>query len=161
MDIVETQPGHALWPQVALLVPDAAGWNADPEDGGDYRFLAAVGETGEVLGATATEIGTLLFGPLGEVPAGFLEDLEVREAHRRQGVGSAPLRAILDLAWDTGCESVRSNVDYDNPAALALYRKQGLGFIPEEDPDADDPQSVYATIAINPARVEHGYGSPS
>ena len=95
---------------------------------------------------------------MSDVPAGFLENIEVLEAHRINGIGAALLRDTLNLAWQCGCESVRSTVDYDNRAALALYRSQGMGFIPEEDPDAAQPEHCYAIVAINPKRVAAGYG---
>jgi len=68
------------------------------------------------------------------------------------------LRAALDCAWQAGCESVRSTVAYDATAAIALYRSQGFGFVPEEDPDADAPDRTYSIVAINPQRVNDGYG---
>ena len=158
MKIQTTQPGDAIWPQAAALFPDAVGWLDDQTDGGDYRFLAATDDDGTLLGASVVEIGDLVFGPMSDVPAGFLEGIEVLDAHRRKGIGGALLRATLDLAWQCGCESVRSTVDYDNGAALALYRSQGMGFIPEEDPDAAQPEHCYAIVAINPKRVAAGYG---
>ena len=159
MKIREANPRDGIWPQVAALVPVSVGWLNDPCDDGDYRFLFATDEGGNFLGVSVIEIGTLYFGPLSEVAAGFLEDIEVVEAHRKQGIGAALLQAALQLAWQSGCESVRATVDYDNSAALALYRSQGLGFIPEEDPDAPgEPDTTYSIVAINPARVIKGYG---
>lgn len=158
MKIQEAKPGDAIWPQVAGLFPKVIGWLSDPTDSGHYRFVVATDQSGNLLGASVVDIGNLVFGPLCEVSAGFLENIEVVEAHRRKGIGAALLHATLNLAWQCGCESVRSTVDYDNSAALALYRSQGLGFIPEEDPDAAEPEKCYAIVAINPQRVESGYG---
>ena len=158
MKIREANPDDVAWPQVAALFPKAVGWLNGATDKGDYRFLVAIDESDNLLGASVVDIGNLVFGPLSKVSAGFLENIEVVEAHRKKRIGAALLRATLNLAWQCGCESVRSTVDYDNSAALALYRSQGLGFIPEEDPDAPEPEKCYAIVAINPKRVENGYG---
>ena len=158
MTICEAKPSDAIWPQVAALFPEAVAYLDDPADDGDYRFLVATDKSGNLLGGSVIEIGDLALGPLAEVPAGFVENIEVIEAHRRKGTGAALLVATLDLAWRSGCESVRSTVDYSNSAALALYRSQGLGFIPKEDPDAAEPDLCYSIVAINPDRVQKGYG---
>lgn len=158
MNIREVKPNDALWQQVADLFPRAVAWMNDPSDDGDYRFFLATDESGAVLGGSVIDIGTLTFGPLSGVPAGFLEDVEVLEAHRRKGVGAALLRAALDCAWQAGCESVRSTVAYDATAAIALYRNQGFGFVPEEDPDAEERDTAYSIVAIKPQRVNDGYG---
>ncbi len=159
MKIHEVKSSDSVWPQVAALFPSSVAWLDDPKDDGDYRFLAATDDSGNLLGASVIEISNLVFGPLSDVPAGFLEDIEVLEAHRRKRIGVALIQATFDLAWSEGCESVRATVDYDNDAALALYRSQGMGFIPEEDPDATgEPATTYAIVAINPDRVTKGYG---
>ncbi len=159
MNIREVKSGDGVWPQVAALFPSAVAWLDDPQDDGDYRFLAAIDDSDHLLGASVIEISNLVFGPLSDIPAGFLENIEVLEAHRRKGVGAAILNATFKLAWAADCESVRATVDYENGAALALYRSQGMGFIPEEDPDAPgEPARTYAIVAINPDRVTRGYG---
>ena len=159
MKIHETNSSDSLWPQVAILFPAAVSWLENPKDGADYHFLVAADDDDNLLGATVIEIGNLVFGPLSDVPAGFLENIEVLEAQRRKGVGAALLQTTLHVAWQSGCESVRGTVDYDNSAALAFYRSQGLGFIPEEDPDAAEPERCYAIVAINPDRVTKGYAA--
>jgi GNAT superfamily N-acetyltransferase len=52
--------------------------------------------------------------------------VEVDEAHRRQGLGTAVMRAILDWAYARGAVSVYLQVAEENTGALALY--DGLGF---------------------------------
>ena len=154
MNIREAKPGDDAWPQVADLFPRAAGWLNDPSETGDYRFFVASDDNGNLLGGSVVEIGTLWFGPLSDVPAGFLEEIAVLEPHRRKGVGTALLRATLDCAWQAGCESVRTTVAYDATAAIALYRGIGFGFIPEEDPDEEQPDKTYSIVAINPDRLK-------
>jgi ribosomal protein S18 acetylase RimI-like enzyme len=150
--------GDTAWPPVAAVFPRAVRWMRDAKDGGNYHLFAATGDAGRFLGCSVIEIGNMRFGPLAETKIGFLEDIHVTESERRKGVGSALLRATLDHAWAQGCENVRWAVQYENEAAVALYRSMGLGFVPDEDPDAEEPQRQYTVVAINPARVETGYG---
>jgi len=152
------RPGDAAWSPVAAVFPRAARWMDDPKEGGNYRFFAATGNGGRFLGGSVIEIGSMRFGPLADTKSGFLEDVHVEESERRKGIGAALLRATLDHAWDEGCENVRWTVQYENEAAIALYRSMGLGLVPDEDPDAEEPQRQYTVVAINPARVETGYG---
>ncbi len=161
MKILEATPYDPTWAQVTALLPDAVSWVDNPDDDGDYRFLVAIGKGGDFLGASVIEIGDLYFGPLRDMSAGFLEGIETLPVHRGRGVGAALLRATLKLAWGAGCESVRSTVDYDNSAALALYRSQGFGFIPQEDLDAAESEACYTIVAINPNNVAKGYGRDS
>jgi ribosomal protein S18 acetylase RimI-like enzyme len=57
----------------------------------------------------------------------FLYELAVDEAHRRQGVGAALVRALADLAREHGCYGMWVLTDDDNVAALATYRGAGAG----------------------------------
>lgn len=152
------RPGDDAWPPLAALFPRAVRWMNDPKDGANYHFFAAVGGDGALLGGSVIEIGNMRFGPLAETRIGFLEDIHVAESERGKGVGSALLRATLDHAWAQGCENVRWTVQYDNAEAIALYRSLGLGFVPDEDPDAKQPERQYTVVAINPERVKTGYG---
>ena len=157
INIKQTKPNDNLWSQVAELFPRAVQWMNDPSDDGGYHFFAAIDDSTKFLGGSVIEIGTLRFGPLSGVKAGFLENIHVLEPHRRKGVAVALLCATLQHAWQMGCESVRSVVTYDNTAAIAFYRNQGFGFVPEEDPAAEQPEKTYAIVAINPARVKAEY----
>ncbi len=60
------------------------------------------------------DIGELQFGPLAQMIVGFLENVEVDEPFRRRGVGTALLRAALDLAWECDAQNVRWTVDWSN-----------------------------------------------
>jgi ribosomal protein S18 acetylase RimI-like enzyme len=83
----------------------------------------------------------LLIAYSGDVPAGFvtgvevthpdkgtemfLYELAVDEAHRRQGIGTALVEALRDLARERGCYGMWVLTDDDNAAAGATYRKAG------------------------------------
>ncbi len=138
-----------LWHPMAAEFPEEVAWFEDPGDEGDYHFFAA-SEGGEFIGGCVVDVSPLGFGPLAGMMAGFLEDISVLEEHRRKGVGTALLVAALGLAWDLGSEHVRWTVDYDNPAAIALYHKTGAAFIPDEDPAAAEPVKRYTVVAIRP-----------
>jgi ribosomal protein S18 acetylase RimI-like enzyme len=55
----------------------------------------------------------------------FLYELAVDEAHRRQGIGTALVLALRDLAREQGCYGMWVLTDDDNAAAGATYRKAG------------------------------------
>ena len=83
----------------------------------------------------------LLIAFSGDVPAGFVSGVEVThpdkgtemflyelavdEAHRRQGIGTALVEALRDLARAQGCYGMWVLTDDDNAAAGATYRKAG------------------------------------
>jgi ribosomal protein S18 acetylase RimI-like enzyme len=96
------------------------------------------------------------FGPLAKEPIGYLEDIEVLEEHRRKGIGSALLRAVLEAAWDAGAQHVRWTVDYNNEEGLGFYHSLGLALCPEEDPDAKEPLKQYLVVATNPKNYRFG-----
>ncbi len=64
----------------------------------------------------------------GSVDAGWVgvTAVEVDEGHRRQGLGTAVMRAILDWAYARGAVSAYLQVADDNAAALALYDTMGF-----------------------------------
>ena len=97
MNIRETKPGDDSWPQVADLFPRAAGWLNDPRETGDYRFFVATDDHGSLLGGSVVEIGTLWFGSLSDVRAGFLEDIEVLEPHREKVLSSRGFDTATEL----------------------------------------------------------------
>ena len=61
----------------------------------------------------------------------WLEDLYVREAARRGGLGQALVEAALAGAKQRGCRRIELDVNEDNGAALALYRACGFTLEPK------------------------------
>jgi len=55
----------------------------------------------------------------------FLYELAVDEGSQHQGIGTALVRALADLARTKGCYGMWVLTDDDNPAALATYRAAG------------------------------------
>ena len=55
----------------------------------------------------------------------FLYELAVDEDRRRQGVATALLAALRDVALARGCRGMWTGTEADNTAALAAYRAAG------------------------------------
>jgi ribosomal protein S18 acetylase RimI-like enzyme len=78
-------------------------------------------------------------------PDCWLEDLYVRDRARRTGLGSALVEAAIENAAGRGCRRIELDVNEDNEAALALYRR--LGFTTEPKPPG---RSLFAGRTIEP-----------
>ena len=77
-----------------------------------------------------------------------LQDVQVREEHRRRGIATALTRAAEDEARAAGYERVRLEVSADDDRAQALYRKCGYG-------DAGRaPRRVRGTVVIRTGPIE-------
>jgi GNAT superfamily N-acetyltransferase len=61
-------------------------------------------------------------------PGLFLEDLFVREAFRRRGIGKGLLAAVARLAVEEGCYGIHWSVLDWNEKAIELYRAMGAEF---------------------------------
>jgi aminoglycoside 6'-N-acetyltransferase I len=120
---------HALWPESSAeehareLVAVFAGtfWGTLP-------LVDFVAET-----ADGTLIGFLEVGLRSHAdhcdpvhPVGYVEGWYVAEDFRRQGIGSALLRAAEDWARSQGCTEMASDHQLDNQ--LSLRAHQALGF---------------------------------
>jgi ribosomal protein S18 acetylase RimI-like enzyme len=101
-------------------------------DSADHHLLFAYDEDGTPIGmvsgveTTHPDKGTEM----------FLYELGVTPAARRQGVATALVRALADLARDRGCYGMWVGTEPDNTAALATYRGTG----------ADD-EAAFVTLA--------------
>ena len=149
-EIIEVDKLHAAWPHICRHSPQTVRYAEDPGDGGNYTFIAAVGEGGEFLGLCVIDVGAMPFGPLAGEVACWLEDVLVLEPHRRRGIGTALLEAALARAWQAGARYARWTVTYDNAAGIALYRKTNAIFLPEEDPAVQPPERYYTVVMPRP-----------
>jgi GNAT superfamily N-acetyltransferase len=86
-----------------------------------FQCFVAETETKEIVGialyffAYYTWVGKSL----------YLEDLYVKESHRRHKTGSALLKKIFEVANDENCKRVRWQVLNWNKNAIAMYSKSG------------------------------------
>lgn len=121
------------------------GWQ--PVPGGDADFLIGslsrtLRAAGTVAGAghpdaAMTEEGDQVLAELGEVASGRatldgdwlgLHSLTVAEPHRRRGLGTAVVAALLEWGAEHGATTAWLHVEVDNAPALTLYER--LGFRP-------------------------------
>ncbi len=89
----------------------------------DFVALLAVDAGAVVGGLTAYELHKFEQGR-SEL---FLYDLAVAGTHRRQGIATALIEALLRIATERGAQAafVLADTDEDDAAAIALYRRLG------------------------------------
>ncbi len=109
-----------------------------PEDRPDrdqwqFRCICAVTESGQVLGGVHFDLGPRNFGPLADDRIVYLEHAFVRPPCRRQGLGTRLLQRAVEVARDEGCQLIRCNARWDNPAEIALFKKCGFALACIED----------------------------
>lgn len=69
-------------------------------------------------------IGTLYHN--GRAFVMMIDNVEVEENHRRNGIGSALMQKAIETALDYGVDSIELLVNPDNDAAKGLYGKVGF-----------------------------------
>ena len=142
MRIWRAAPGDAA--AVAALIAEFGAWWGGMSVGED-EVLASVER---IMAGTDGEY--LLGSPEGEDAAAgvcqlrfrwsvwksaedcWLEDLYVREAARRSGLGRALVEAAVARAAERGCRRIELDVNEDNAPARALY--EACGFLTEPKP---------------------------
>ena len=87
---------------------------------GPMQRVAFVAQSQQALGGFAAASW------LPQESAAELESLVVDPIYRRQGVGSALLRACMRFAALAGASSMRLEVRMSNAAAQALYQRHGF-----------------------------------
>ena len=112
----------------------------DRADRDDWRFacVCAVTQDAHVLGGVHLDIGPINFGPLAQEKLAFVERVFVRPEYRRRGVGTRVMREAIAVARDAGCLHMRCNVQWDNPAGIALYRRCGFALTDISDDEGGE-----------------------
>ena len=88
-----------------------------PDD--EHEFLAAVDESGKLLGYV---------GMMTVLDEGYISNVAVEPGSRRQGIGEALIRDLLERCRMRQLSFVTLEVREHNEPAIALYSK--LGFVP-------------------------------
>jgi [ribosomal protein S18]-alanine N-acetyltransferase len=113
--------GHIVMGASSLFdVPPDAAWTTQFLSREGHHLLAAMEDDraiGFVTGVETThpDKGTEM----------FLYELAVHPEHRKQGIGTALVGALAELARSRGCYGMWVSTEPDNVAALATYRAAG------------------------------------
>mmetsp|Transcript_7652 Transcript_7652/g.15576 ORF Transcript_7652/g.15576 Transcript_7652/m.15576 type:complete len:336 (-) Transcript_7652:478-1485(-) len=86
---------------------------------------------------------------------GYVSNLVVRPANRRQGIGKALLDSAERQAMDWGCRSVGLHCAADNEGALAMYRSAGYRYVATDYPRelVDYPEWMLAQAGVGKTEV--------
>lgn len=87
----------------------------------NFIALAAVKE-GKVVGALAAYELMKFEQPRSEI---YIYDLAVGQEHRRQGIATALIEKLRDIAAERGAWVIYVQADHVDPPAIALYEKLG------------------------------------
>ena len=98
-----------------------------------FRCICAVTESGHVLGGVHFDLGPRNFGPLADDRIVYVEHAFVRPEYRRQAVGTELLQQAIEVAREEGCQLMRCNSSWKNPAEIALFKKCGFALACIED----------------------------
>jgi glucosamine-phosphate N-acetyltransferase len=85
------------------------------------RTVVAVAEDGQILGTASLILEHKFIHKGGTI--GHIEDVAVHPNHEGKGVGSAVVRALVELARQSGCYKVILSCNDQN---LAFYSKLGF-----------------------------------
>ena len=88
----------------------------------DPRHELVLAFDGDVAVGLAS--GSILLHP-DKAPAMFINEVGVRDSHRRQGIGAEITRCLKAIARARGCQGIWLGAEADNAPALALFRTLG------------------------------------
>jgi GNAT superfamily N-acetyltransferase len=98
-------------------------------DGGDGEYLLGAADDGPPTGVCQVRFRWSVWKSAEDC---WLEDLYVRDAARRTGLGRALVEAACERARERGCRRIELDVNEDNAPARALY--EACGFLTEPKP---------------------------
>jgi aminoglycoside 6'-N-acetyltransferase I len=120
----------------ALLWPDAAAseHHAEIEElietkvcgGLPFTIFVSLDQEDRLTGFLQVDLRSHADGCNPSHPVGYVEGWFVREEHRRQGIGTAMMRAAEDWARSLGCKEMASDTWIDERNSLQAH--QALGF---------------------------------
>jgi ribosomal protein S18 acetylase RimI-like enzyme len=117
-------------------------------DGGDTEFFLA-GEP-----AVGVAVVRFRWSLILQREDAYLEDLYVRESHRRQGLGRALVEAACQSTRERGGVYIELGASEGDREAIALY--EALGFTYHADGPDGPPVRVYARWVAEPPPWQRG-----
>ncbi|MFN3233398.1 MAG: AAC(3)-I family aminoglycoside N-acetyltransferase [Alphaproteobacteria bacterium] len=108
-------------PETYTSAPPSADYLARLLAGDGFIALAAIKAGTIVGGLTAYELRKFE-QQRSEI---YIYDVAVAESHRRQGIATALIKRVTEIAADRGAWVVFIQADHDNDPAIALYAKLG------------------------------------
>jgi diamine N-acetyltransferase len=132
MPVTIRKAGAEDLPRILTLIKEFALFQRTPEkvtvtaeqmqeDRDLFRCFIAETEDGEAVGFASFFFA--YYSWTGK--AVYLDDLYVREAFRKQGIGKRLLQSVIDLARQEGCRKVRWQVSKWNTHAIHFYESMG------------------------------------
>ncbi len=139
-----------------LFKEELADSRRDKPNADKWRFvnICALSGSDKVLGGLHMDVGPIEFGPLADERLAYLEHLFVRPEYRNHGIATVLLNRATDEALSRGCNHIRFNVSWNNPAAIAVCRKSGFALTCLED----GGYFVMKPTSQSRAVPDHGYG---
>ncbi|MDT3359103.1 MAG: GNAT family N-acetyltransferase [Spirochaetota bacterium] len=132
-DAIFVPVGEEALPRSVLLEPSIQNYYQDFGRAHDYCLVAE--QEGKLLGAVWARV---LSGPVKGY--GYVDEhtpelaISVQKEFRGRGIGTALLRAMLDLLQRAGYGQTSLSVQKENPAA-DLYKRLGFTTLEEKDED--------------------------
>ena len=132
-DAIFVPVGEEVLPRSVLLEPSIQNYYQDFGRAHDYCLVAE--QEGKLLGAVWARV---LSGPVKGY--GYVDEhtpelaISVQNEFRGRGIGTALLRAMLDLLQRAGYGQTSLSVQKENPAA-DLYKRLGFTTLEEKDED--------------------------
>lgn len=132
-DAIFVPVGEEALPRSVLLEPSIQNYYQDFGRAHDYCLVAE--QEGKLLGAVWARV---LSGPVKGY--GYVDEhtpelaISVQNEFRGKGIGTALLRAMLDLLQRAGYGQISLSVQKENPAA-DLYKRLGFTTLEEKDED--------------------------
>jgi GNAT superfamily N-acetyltransferase len=110
-------------------------------DGPDFAtFLARDGD-GDV-GVAVVRFRPALWS---NTPEAYIAELFVLPEHRRSGLGSELMEAMLALARERGCEGIELATDEGDSDAHRLYRRFGFSNLTHPDAPEDEQELMFVS----------------
>lgn len=124
-----------LWAELDTIYGPNPGTEFSPEDLNEAVYFVAYAQDDQAVGCAALT-------PCPSADTMELKRMFVQPSARRRGVAQALLHASYTHAKATDIMRLRLETGVQQPAAIALYRREGFEPIPAWPAHDEDPQSL-------------------